>query len=510
MYLYPQPTLPFLPRVLLPFLTERKVVVQGKRLPATAFTQWTPATFDAEAIPAITEQIAHMVQKLIVARRHEAQLRDTPMRVPADVQINDLRLTDRAKVSLQGRRFFGATGPWRSASLYDVAQEHAIGARLFLALLVAIEAAQPATTPAAIVCAPQPPPKLEAELEQFVRSCVFSTRSADIYLRITGWDGRGGESLQQVASAYKITTERVRQIYSLAVDSVERQLATAPALPRLREAVQLLTRAAPASFAEAADLLRRRRVSAQAFDPGGVLAAAKSVGVAHDLEWGGKNDSRHLLRARQWSAFERARHAAMRLLRRHGVVTTGMLASELTAQAVGRVMAQRLAALALRTTPGTAALGDEDDWWWQPDSAHAHGVAARLIKLIEYSTGWMPIGELAVALGKPGSNGSAILPEPVLTRLCRELNFYVNAQGSVRCGARRSKERESEQRNDVLMATILREHGGMVPRQRFQRLCLDRGINRFTFAANLRTSPLIALDADGKICRVVGGDHAPA
>ena len=115
---------------------------------------------------------------------------------------------------------------------------------------------------------------LEDELAALVAGA--SDRAAAIALRQLGWDGEGGVSYEGLGRELGVSRERVRQ---LVLRAVGRARWVRPRCPRLAEALAIATAAAPAPARTVAEALAEAGVARKAFDPRGVMSAARVLAI---------------------------------------------------------------------------------------------------------------------------------------------------------------------------------------------------------------------------------------
>jgi len=126
---------------------------------------------------------------------------------------------------------------------------------------------------------PAPPPerrasKLEDHFDALVPEDVSSWHRG-IVMRLLGWDGAGGATLEAIGSEEGRTRERIRQI---TVPVVARIRAAHPQVLWLSPALELALRLAPVSADDLAGALAARRLARRPFHPAGLLTACELLG----------------------------------------------------------------------------------------------------------------------------------------------------------------------------------------------------------------------------------------
>ena len=118
---------------------------------------------------------------------------------------------------------------------------------------------------------------LEELLSEYlqIHTDLVGSRLTSILARL-GWSGKPPITLDQAGQMLGVTRERLRQIEN----KVKRRLPTGPAfVPALSTAITVLAEAAPIEVGKAAETLKERRISRDAFAPESVIAAANDLGL---------------------------------------------------------------------------------------------------------------------------------------------------------------------------------------------------------------------------------------
>lgn len=118
---------------------------------------------------------------------------------------------------------------------------------------------------------------LEELLSEYlqIHTDLAGSRLTSILARL-GWSGKPPITLDRAGRLLGVTRERLRQIE----EKVKRRLPTGPAfVPALSKAIAVLAEAAPIELGKAAEMLREKRISRNAFTPESVIAAANDLAV---------------------------------------------------------------------------------------------------------------------------------------------------------------------------------------------------------------------------------------
>jgi len=204
------------------------------------------------------------------------------------------------------------------------------------------------------------------EEELRILACwACSARTARIGMRYLGWDGQGGTTLEQTASEFGVSRERVRQIRSQLVDKIS-PLAIRPGC--LIKAVEVLSENLPCLAAGAELRLQARKVSEYPFRAEGILTAASGLGLNAGLlvhEFGGK---RVILREKDADALDRLVQNAVDKALSQGFARVSNVVFEGDTE---------LARDLLEQSGQVAWLDVEREWFWAP-KARSNRILSRV------------------------------------------------------------------------------------------------------------------------------------
>ena len=117
---------------------------------------------------------------------------------------------------------------------------------------------------------------LEQELKEITRAFAVG-RKLEIIVSFLGWSGHGVKTLQTVGNEFNITRERVRQITSKFISSIEQFYVYAPTLKRT---IVHISKDIPVAVNEAQADLRTMRITQSLFRLDGAVSAARLLGVS--------------------------------------------------------------------------------------------------------------------------------------------------------------------------------------------------------------------------------------
>lgn len=518
MHVYPHPALPLLPKLLVPALSTVRVHVKGvgETLPQRCADAANCQAMDADLRQSTAETISALVQKVIYGRQRDRVWSEVALNVPSHLRLTDLKLTDRALVSLQSKEFFANDGLWRSATLEEVIGQrgsHRIGARLLLAFLLAAEEAELGREH------PQPKPArgIEGELSRLVRGVIHSGRTAAIYLDMNGWGGRGQRGLTEIASAMSMTHERARQIGAAGTIAMHKVTPGAVQLPVLSKALEMLASIAPCPLGKADELVQRARATHGEFTASAVIGAGECFGVPHAVLIDRVEGQPFLLKAGQKRLLTAIRHAARKFLRADGILEISSFldyCQGLLGRADPNLDATHRAHLidvALKTMPGWSYLDTDRQWATVTQGAngedlHPRGPAARMGRLAVFFGG-VNLEDAQAALRQRQIDW----PPQILLALCMRSgltvrpeaqDWRIQAQGEVASRIETALHATAEYQIAELLAQSTRTLDRTELIAQGERI----GLHRSTVQACLKSASLFHLDQAGT-CRLATNDQ---
>jgi hypothetical protein len=115
---------------------------------------------------------------------------------------------------------------------------------------------------------------LESELLDLL-SFEPKSRNRDFTLRLLGWDGSGGRTLDAIGKDIGVTRERVRQISQRHLNRIREK---PPYLPILDRTIEVVAAHTPGLETKIAKILVEKQLTKSVFKISGILNAAKSTG----------------------------------------------------------------------------------------------------------------------------------------------------------------------------------------------------------------------------------------
>lgn len=332
---------------------------------------------------------------------------------------------------------------------------------------------------------------LEAELAEIAERAEPG-RAAQLAVRHWGWDGLGGATLETTGrECGGITRERVRQL----CERLARRVAEAPAeAPALDRALVLAAHAAPTTANELARRLADERISAQPFDPAGLLSAASVLGRDPTFSLESVKDVRVALPDPPDPASDTVAviaavvDTARAVVRRAGAARVSEVAGKVAADLAVWVD-DGLVTAVVSEPPDFAWLERRTGWFYLPSVAK-NAVAARVAKMLSVS-GSVGLADLHAGIRRDERMREFVMPEYILAELCERLPGVGVSDGLVTAMEPRRSEDVLET-TELTLVRALREAGGAASRHELERACLAAGMKPASFNNRIAYSPLVA------------------
>lgn len=323
---------------------------------------------------------------------------------------------------------------------------------------------------------------LEAELWSLTDG-LGSERNRKIIVCHLGWDGKPARTLDAVGQAYGMTRERVRQICT----RIEAVLPSRPFLPMLDRALKTAAHDLPALAEEIERDMIQHGLTISGFCVEALATAARQFGRDPGFAIEVLHNSRVVVPAKSSGLLTRIDQFA-----RGATSHWGMATVEDVAAAAGATIT--LAQNILSLLPGFRWLDESSGWFWIANTPR-NSLLTQIRKILAASTS-IDVGELRTGVGRHHRKKGFAPPRRVLLELCRQLN-WCRVEGEKITVATPLIPSEILSDTELIILKVLKEHGPVMQRAKFERLCIDAGMNSHSFWVFLSYCPLVCRHATG-------------
>jgi hypothetical protein len=331
--------------------------------------------------------------------------------------------------------------------------------------------------------------RLEEELADLLSS-GRSERDRTLALRHLGWDGHGKQTLESLGNPLRMTRERVRQICELQVDRI---YGKEPYLPILDQVLELSARAIPCVVQHLQERLVERGLTRGRFDLEGVIGAAEITGKMCPFVI-------EVVEGQLYTVSPRARNVprvvvqlARKSVSHWGAATTEDIAAQVNNE-LSISIAPEFVAVILQGQPEFGWLDQMSGWFWFRSTAR--NVLMNHIAKVLCVCNRIHVSELRDGVSRHYRREGFAPPQRVLLALCRQADGY-RVDGNMVIADPSLDYREVLAGTEKTMMEVLNENGRVMERQKFEDLCLARGIERGTFYIHLTYSPILVRYAPG-------------
>ena len=337
---------------------------------------------------------------------------------------------------------------------------------------------------------------LEAELAAIAETAEAG-RTAGIAIRHWGWDGRGGATLQAAGREFgAITRERARQLcerLTARIRAGRDGREGPPDAPALERALVLAGGVAPTTAHDLARRLADEHISTRAFDPAGLLTAAAVLGHEASFSLDTVKTVRIVLpnppdpTTDTTAVIEAVIDGARAVVRRAGAARV----SDIT----GRVAADM--AVWVDDDLVTAVVSEPDDFvwlerrtgWFYLPSVAKNAVVSRIIKVLSVA-GEIGLPDLHAGIRRDERMKDFVMPEYILGELCERIpNVAVHDRHARAITPIRPED--VLETTELTLVTLLRRHGGSMPRRELEAVCREAGMKPSSFNNRIAYSPII-------------------
>lgn len=319
---------------------------------------------------------------------------------------------------------------------------------------------------------------------------VGSERNRMIIARRFAWDGGEGATLQEVGDSLGITRERVRQVCDRLTKRLEGKLVFTPALDR---ALKFVSSHLPGAADEIESKFISEGLTKGEFRLEGVLSAAEMFGRNVPFiitKVGGK---RLALAPDMENIAGVISQASRRAIEHWGVSTVADVAARATERA-GTSIDADLVIHVLSEKSDFRWLDESGGWFWL-SSVPRNRLLNQIEKVLSVAER-IDVTELRAGVSRHHRMKGVAPTKRVLLELCKQTSLY-RVEGSTVIADPPLNWEETISDIEQFMVLTLKEHGPVMRRSEFEKLCIDLGINRVTFYAYLKYSPVIMKYAIG-------------
>lgn len=330
---------------------------------------------------------------------------------------------------------------------------------------------------------------LEGELLDLLRFEPKS-RNRDFTVRLLGWDGNGGQTLESIGLEFGVTRERIRQISQHHKDRLQEK---PPYLPILDRTIEVIATHAPILETKIAEILIEKRLVKSMFKISGILDAAETAGreCPFIIEFG---DGQPYIVPRDMEGVTKHILQVTRKAISHWGVTTIEDVAAQASNVVGKKVFSEFVSTVVSAQVGFSWLDITSGWFWLNSTAR-NALLTQIEKVLSVCKR-IHISELRAGVSRHHRREGFAPPQRVLLALC-EKTGGCKIEGSFVVADPPLHYGEILSQTEKIIVEVLKKKGPLMERQKLENLSVAGGIKRDTFYIHLTYSPALARLAPG-------------
>lgn len=315
-------------------------------------------------------------------------------------------------------------------------------------------------------------------------------RNRSFIVRLLGWDGEGGQTLETIGKDHGMTRERVRQISERHLDRIQKKPPFLPVLDRTIEAVAAL---APSSESSIEMALVEQRLTKNTFKIAGILNAAEATGRHCPFIIEAGDGQSYVVPSDAAGITKQILQLARKAISHWGVTTIEDVAAEVSSL-LGRPIASTFVTAVVSAQPSFAWLDMASGWFWLKSTAR--NALLNQVEKILCVCDQVHISELRSGVSRNHRREGFAPPQRVLLALCKQPGAY-EVVGNVISANPPLNYLDVLADTERTFVAVFRETGPLVESRKLEQECLARGMNRATFMQYLTYSAIITRFARG-------------
>jgi hypothetical protein len=330
---------------------------------------------------------------------------------------------------------------------------------------------------------------LETELKDITQA-LAKGRDIGIIVSSLGGSGQGAKALQAVGDEFSITRERVRQILHGFTQEVQR---ARPFAPTLRRAIVQISKRLPAAAGDLQEEMRRLGLTQSLFRLDGVISAAEILGLSIPFVMENHRGMWVVVRREDAGLAKTIVQVARKRVSHAGLSKLAGLRDQVR-QETGVSIGKPLLKSVLQSLPSLHWLDEECDWFFLEDVQRNH-LVTRVTKLLSVAPR-ISVREIRASIANDHRVKGLDPPKSVILEFCR-VACNADLDGDYLIASQAPLAAEVLSEGEQLAYSVLLNEGPFLDRGAFERKCIERGMNRNTFAAYVRRLPIVARYAPG-------------
>ena len=337
------------------------------------------------------------------------------------------------------------------------------------------------------------PGRLDEALRCAVARVETDPRVAEAIARYLGWYGHTRDATHHPGQPIDLAQERAKQAANRAIELLREDGLVPEAVEK---SLSLIERSLPLLEMEACEVLMKARLCFTRLSGEALLAAAKCFCPKLPFEMTRLGAAGVLIKPDSTASLDRLMARAREMVQTCGCANVTQLVQD-AQDLLGPNVTERFTEALIRAGGPFEWLDRESKWFWYiPDRSN------RMVQQVQRSlalSGRIKLSMLRSAIRRDNGLGNFTPPTKIIEAVCRRvLGLQIEADSISQVPAM-APRKDPLTPNERLLATILREHGPVLGREKLQELCCARGIDDQAFEQLVRPSLLLHENEQGLV-----------
>lgn len=312
-----------------------------------------------------------------------------------------------------------------------------------------------------------------------------NARNRDFTVRLMGWDGKGGQTLEAIGQNSGMTRERIRQISQNQIDRIKNK---SPYLPVLDRALEVILAHSPCLVTDLENIFLKERLSKVSFKLQGVIYAAEAVGRKYPFIVENGDGQSYVISREAHGITKQILQLARKAISHWGVTTIEDVAAEVSG-VIGKPISSEFVAAVVSAQPSFAWLDETSGWFWF--NSTARNALLNQIEKILCVCERIHVTELRSGVSRNHRREGFAPPQRVLLALCEQAGTY-KVEGNLIWADPPLNHLEILAETEKTFVSVFRKIGPLVGVHKLEDECMRQGMNHASFWMSLTNSPIIS------------------
>jgi len=325
---------------------------------------------------------------------------------------------------------------------------------------------------------------LESELLELL-AFEPNARNRDFTVRLMGWDGKGGQTLETIGQNSGMTRERIRQISQNQIDRIKDK---SPYLPVLDRTLEVILAHSTCLASDLENVFLKERLSKVSFKLQGVINAAEAAGRNCPFIIENGDGQSYVIAQEVKGITKQILQLARKSISHWGVTTIEDVAAEVSG-VIGKPISSKFVAAVVNAQPSFAWLDEPSGWFWFNSTAR-NALLNQIEKILSVCER-IHVTELRSGVSRNHRREGFAPPQRVLLALCEQAGTY-KVEGNLIWADPPLDFSEILAETEKTFVSVFRKIGPLAELHKLEDECMRQGMNHASFWMSLTNSPIIS------------------